>query len=130
MKTFVKNFLKCGFLGWRLEILFTALSSLQKRNWRLAGQTSLWMFPIYGSVCLLSPVFKLFKNTSIFFRGSIYALCLFIGEYLTGSLLDKYHLRPWSYSHSRWHIKGKIRLDYFPGWFVVGLLYERLLKDV
>ena len=128
MKTFVKNFLKCGFLGWCLEILFTALSSLQKRDRHLTGQTSLWMFPIYGSVCLLSPVFKLLKNTSIFLRGSIYSLCLFTGEYLTGSLLDEYNIRPWNYSHSRWHIKGRIRLDYFPGWFVVGLLYERLLK--
>lgn len=129
MKTLVKNFLKCGLIGWSMEITFTALHSLQKRDMRLMGQTSLWMFPIYGSACLLNPLFKLIKNFSLIMRGSIYALCIFTGEYITGRFLDKHKLCPWNYERSRWHIRKVVRLDYFPNWFLAGLLFEHLLSS-
>lgn len=128
MKTLVKNFLKCGLMGWCLEITFTAIHSLQKRDMRLMGQTSLWMFPIYGSTCLLSPVFKRLKKFSPGMRGCIYALCIFAGEYVTGRFLDKRRLCPWNYERSRWHIQKVVRLDYFPNWFLAGLLFEYLLS--
>ncbi len=127
MKTFAKNFFKCGLLGWSLEILFTALGSLQKRDMRLMGITSLWMFPIYGSLSLLTPIFRALKKLPLFFRGSLYALGIFTGEYLSGSLLDRQKICPWDYGQCRWHIKGRVRLDYFPNWFIAGILYERLL---
>ena len=95
---------------------------------RLMGQTSLWMFPIYGSACLLNPVFKGLKKFPYWMRGSIYALCIFIGEYVTGRFLDKHKLCPWNYERSRWHIQKVVRLDYFPNWFLAGLLFERLLS--
>ena len=47
-KTFGRSFLLCGLCGWCMEILFTALHSLRRRDLRLTGNTSLWMFPIYG----------------------------------------------------------------------------------
>lgn len=128
MKTFFKNFVKCGILGWCLEITFTALHSLQKRELRLMGQTSLWMFPIYGSACLLEPLFKNLKNVPFQIRGSIYALCIFAGEYLSGRFLDQRSLCPWNYERSRWHIRRVVRLDYFPNWFFAGLLFEKLLS--
>lgn len=124
-----KNFLKCGLAGWCLEIIFTALHSLQRRDRRLTGQTSLWMFPIYGSACLLKPVFQLMKNVPLILRGSFYALCIFAGEYLSGIFLDRRNACPWNYEHSRWHIQKVIRLDFFPNWFLAGLLFERLLSD-
>lgn len=129
MKTFLKNFLKCGLLGWCLEITFTALGSLQKRDLRLMGQTSLWMFPIYGSACLLDPLFKRLKNMPLFIRGSAYSLCIFAGEYLTGRYLEDRKLCPWNYEGTRWHIQKVIRLDYFPNWFLAGLLFEKLLSE-
>lgn len=129
MKTLLKNFFKCGLLGWCLEITFTALGSLQKRDFRLTGQTSLWMFPIYGSACLLTPLFQLLRRFPFYLRGSIYALCIFTGEYLSGSFLAKHKLCPWNYERSRWHIRKVVRLDYFPNWFLAGLLFERLLHD-
>ena len=129
MKTLLKNFFKCGLLGWCLEIIFTALLSLQKRDMRLMGQTSLWMFPIYGSACLLYPVFQALKNFPSYLRGSIYALCIFAMEFLSGSLLDKHKACPWNYEHSRWHIKKIVRLDFFPNWFLAGLLFEHLLSS-
>lgn len=127
IKKIVKSFLQCGFLGWSLEILFTALGSLRRRELRLDGHTSLWMFPIYGSMCILTPLFKLLKKIPVVFRGTIYALCIFTGEYLTGSLLTRHGLCPWNYERSRWNIRRVVRLDYFPNWFLAGLLFERLL---
>lgn len=128
MKLFLKNFFKCGLLGWCLEIVFTALDSFRKRDMRLFGHTSLWMFPIYGSVCLLAPVFKALRNLPLFLRGSIYAFCIFIGEYLSGRFLSCHKLCPWNYERSRWHIKKVVRLDYFPNWFLAGLLFEQILS--
>lgn len=93
------------------------------------GQTSLWMFPIYGSACLLEPLFKKLKKIPIQVRGSIYALCIFAGEYLSGRFLDKRALCPWNYERSRWHIRKVVRLDYFPNWFFAGLLFEKLLSQ-
>ena len=48
--TIGRNFFICGLTGWCMEILFTSAGSLLKRDGRLIGQTSVWMFPIYGTV--------------------------------------------------------------------------------
>lgn len=123
----IKKFLACGIIGWCLEISFTALHSFRRRDLKLSGQTSLWMFPIYGSACLISPASKLLKNRSTPFRGCFYALCIFIVEFVTGTLLSKKNSCPWNYQMSRLNIKHVIRLDYAPFWFLVGLLYEKML---
>ena len=34
---------------------------------------------------------------------------------------------PWDYSHTPFHYKGIIRMDYLPVWFVTGLLFEKIL---
>lgn len=129
MKKYIHNFIHCGILGWCMEILFTAFSSFRKRQFTLRGNTSLWMFPIYGCAAFLRPVCKLVKGKSILFRGICYASLIFSAEYLTGTLLTKRHLCPWDYSASKWHIKKLIRLDYLPFWFLAGLLFERLLAE-
>lgn len=127
MKTLGKNFLKCGLAGWCMEILFTALGSLQKREFRLVGQTSLWMFPIYGSACLLTPLFSFLKRFPVLVRGTIYAICIFFGEFLSGNFLMGKKVCPWNYERSRWNIKKVVRLDYFFNWLLAGLLFEKLL---
>lgn len=129
MKKIVHNFLHCGILGWCLEILFTALNSFRRRQFTLKGITSVWMFPIYGMASLLAPLCRLFKGKNILVRGLTYASLIFTGEYLTGKLLKQKELCPWDYSKARWNIGGIIRLDYLPGWFLTGLLFERLLLE-
>ena len=124
---FEKNFLFCGALGWCLEIFWTGLHSLQKGRNDLMGQSSLWMFPIYGCASIIAPLYKIYKNCNIFARGCIYMLHIFLGEYAFGSILKKYNRCPWDYSKSKFHINGVIRLDYAPLWFLTGLLYEKLL---
>ncbi len=125
----LKNFFKCGLTGWCMEIIFTALDSLRRRDMRLLGQTSLWMFPIYGSACFLSLLYKPLKKLPALLRGSVYALCIYAGEYLTGHFLDKHRMCPWNYENSRWNIHRIIRLDYFPNWFLTGLLFEKILHS-
>ena len=110
-----------------MEILFTGLRSYKKHNPKLMGNTSIWMFPIYGMASLLSPVCRLLKGKSVILRGGIYTCCIFIGEYITGSFLRKYGACPWDYSKAPLNVDGLIRLDYAPYWFGAGLVFEKML---
>ena len=123
----MKKFLTCGVMGWCLEIFWTSLGALRKRQMKLMGTTSAWMFPIYGCAALLSPVSRLIRRFPAILRGSIYSFLILAGEFLSGSLLSRHGLCPWDYSRARFHYKGLIRPDYFFLWFFVGLLYEKIL---
>jgi uncharacterized membrane protein len=59
-------------------------------------------------------------------RGLIYLLGFFAVEYLSGWLLKRFTGScPWDYSKwTRWSVRGYIRLDYAPIWFLVGLGLE------
>ena len=126
MKSLFRKFIYCGILGWCTEILFTAFQSFRKRDRTLMGTTSLWMFPIYGCGCFLTIPYRLLKNCSIFVRGLTYTFCIFTGEYISGTFLTRFHICPWDYSKSPFHIGKVIRLDYAPGWFLLGLLIEKV----
>ena len=86
MKKLVHNFIHCGILGWCLEISFTALNSFRRREFTLNGNTSVWMFPIYGMAAFLAPVCRIVKKRHFLVRGFLYAVLIFIGEFVTGSL--------------------------------------------
>lgn len=122
-----KKFIICGLTGWCLEILFTAFDSFRKRELTLIGKTSLWMFPIYGMAAIIKPLYQRIKNLPTLIRASIYSVLIFIGEYISGSILKKYNVCPWDYSNARANIKGVIRLDYAPYWMLTGLLYEKII---
>lgn len=129
MKTpkFIKNFLKCGLIGWCMEILFTAAGALRRRDYTLKGTTSLWMFPIYGCASFLAPLYRLLHSKAIWVRGLIYTCLIFITEFVSGTYLRKKELCPWNYSRSKWNIGKVIRLDYAPLWFLAGLFFEQTL---
>lgn len=129
MKTLIKNFIRCGILGWCLEILFTSLASLRRREPTLKGNTSLYMFPIYGMAAFLAPVCRFLRGKPLLLRGLIYAILLFGAEYVTGTVLDKKTLCPWDYSRCRWNVRRFIRLDFLPYWFITGLLFEKILLE-
>lgn len=122
-----KNFLICGLTGWCMEILFTSLGSLRNKDFRLKGQTSLWMFPIYGMAAFIEPVYHIIRSKSPLIRGSIYSFCIFLCEYFSGILLKKKGVCPWDYSNAKANINGVIRLDYAPFWMIAGLIFERIL---
>ncbi len=129
IKKFIHDFIFCGIAGWCIEIIYTALASLRRRELKLCGTTSLWMFPIYGCAVFLKPVTKLLQKKPFWIRGLTYMTLIFSAEYTTGSLLARHDLCPWDYYRSRFHIKRLIRLDFAPNWFGAGLLFEYLLKQ-
>ena len=128
MRKLFQNFIKCGILGWCLEISFTALNALRRRDYTLRGVTSLWMFPIYGMACFLRPLCRLMKGKNLLLRGSVYTCCIFAGEFVSGSLLKRHGACPWDYSRAKYNIKGLVRLDYAPLWFGAGLLFEKIIR--
>ena len=111
-----------------MEILFTGLHSLRRENPTLTGNTSIWMFPIYGMASFLSPLCKRLEGRSLILRGGVYTCCIFCAEYLTGSFLRKFNACPWNYSGAPCNINGLSRLDYAPLWFGAGLLFEKILS--
>lgn len=126
---FSSRFFFCGILGWCMEIVFTSLHCLKTKNRKMIGNTSIWMFPIYGMACLFAPLCKRMRHRNVFQRGSIYAMLIFLCEFISGSLLTKIRACPWDYSQAKLNIKGLIRLDYAPLWFGAGLLFERILTE-
>lgn len=124
-----EQFLLCGGVGWGLEIFWTGCHALFRRDYTLKGQSSLWMFPIYGCAALIGPVSKRLTRVPTFFRGTLYTAGIFAAEYSTGMLLKHFSACPWDYSNSPLNWKGVIRLDYAPLWFVTGLFFEKILAD-
>ena len=122
-----KNFFICGLTGWCIEIIFTSLGAFLQGDLRLIGQTSLWMFPIYGLAAFIKPLYEVIKKLPLLLRGCIYSFCILICEYISGMLLKKHHLCPWDYSNSPTNINGVIRLDYAALWALAGLLFERIV---
>jgi uncharacterized membrane protein len=125
-----QRFVIYGFLGWCAEVVFTAIVGFVRgRDRRLTGQTSLWMFPIYG---LVEPFYEPLHNAlrgrlSGAGRGLVYALGFLAVEYVSGRVLRALvGEAPWDYSHARHHLHGLVRLDYLPLWAGAGLALERL----
>lgn len=113
-----------------MEIVWTGLQSLINKDFKMTATTSLWMFFIYGSVVFFEPVVDLLVGMPIIFRGVIYVLCIFGIEYLTGGFLRKLGTCPWDYTGSRYSINGLIRLDYAPAWFLAGIVFEIVYRQL
>ena len=127
IKTQLPDFVRCGILGWCIEIIFTALLSFRRRERTGMGTTSIYMFFIYGAASFFKPICHIIRKFSAPVRGCIYMLLIFITEYFSGSFLSKKQLCPWNYARSRYHLHGLIRFDYAPLWFFAGLLFEKIL---
>ncbi len=125
-----KDFIKCGITGCCLELLWTSFRGVRKKDYKLIGQTSVWMFPIYGMASVIKSVSRGLKkrHKDMLERGVIYTMGIYAVEYTTGSLLKRKNRCPWDYSNSRYNINGLVRLDYAPLWFAVGLMYENILN--
>lgn len=72
------NFLKCGVAGWCMEVLWTSVTNVKSTDKRLIGNTSLWMFPIYGMAAVIAPVSKFFQRKKCNHKGEyLYFFYLF-----------------------------------------------------
>ncbi len=125
------RFLIYGVFGWCFEIVWTAATERIRgvqRDWRLAGHTYLWMFPIYGLLAPIGePVHNALRGHFWILRGIVYLLAIWAVEFVTGWLLRKLTGKcPWDYSHLRGNFMGIITLEYAPVWFLFGLAFERV----
>ena len=123
----LNQYLECGGLGWCFEVFWTGLGSLIHHDKKLTGTSSLHMFPIYGTAIIIAPIHKLIGKANFVVRGIVYASCIFATEFVSGSFLKKFNACPWDYSKAKLNYKGVVRLDYAPLWFIVGLIYEKML---
>lgn len=125
-----KNFIICGLTGWCIEVAFTSVGALGKKDKKLMGQTSAWMFPIYGMAAGIGVIAPKISHWPVLGRGLLYGTAIMTAEYITGSILSAFDVCPWSYEGDKYAINGLVRLDYLPFWIVAGLLYEKLLLEV
>ena len=100
-----------------MEIIFTSFHAFFNKDFRLKGQTSIWMFPIYGLAALIHPMHHQMEDKPVLYRGSV-----------SGSLLKKHHMCPWDYNNAKTNVDGVIRLDYAPFWLAAGLIFEKILS--
>jgi len=122
----ITRFVIYGAVGCLMEVLWTGLFALIKKDYKLSSQTSLWMFFIYGMVIVLEPLFRLTAPLNFLLRGFIYAALIMTGEFITGTILKRANVCPWDYSHTYFHVRGVVRLDYTPAWMAAGLIFEQL----
>jgi hypothetical protein len=120
-----------GVLGVAGEVAFTgARDSVLRREWRLAGHSYLWMFPIYGlSAFLFEPVHDMVRHRALWQRAGVYSVGIMGVEYVSGMALRRVvGVVPWDYTgHGRFVLPGgATRLDYAPLWGLAGLALERV----
>ncbi len=131
------RFAAYGVFGWCAEIVWTALYDLvadvragRAPDARLVGKTYLWMFPIYGGGGLLfERAHAAVGGLAWPVRGLLYTIGCFAVEWIAGWVLRRATGKiPWDYTGKRWHVRGLIRLDYAPVWFVFGMMLEQVAE--
>jgi|GEM_PF-602105 len=133
IEKYLYRFIAFACLGVTTEIFFTAFYKFSEKGHstadllKLEGNSYVWMVFIYGSAAFLIPFYYgLIQGFPLIVRLLLYALGIFLIEYIAGFALDKATGQcPWEYS-SRWNISGYIRLDYTPFWMVFGFMLERV----
>ena len=115
------DFVKCGILGWCIEIIWTAFHGIKSKNNKFIGYTSIIMFPIYGLASVIKPISLKLKKMKMptIIRGIVYSIGIFMVELITGSILKK----------TKYNINGVIRIDYAPLWCIVGVIFEKMLNS-
>jgi uncharacterized membrane protein len=127
------RFLIYGAAGWCIEVLFTGLWALfVQRNAAAQATTYLWMHPIYGAGGLLLEL-AADHLTPIAWpvRAVVYVALIYAVELFAGWALRRLIGRcPWDYTGQGWNVRGLIRLDYAPAWYVAALLFEPVRSAV
>jgi uncharacterized membrane protein len=131
----LQRFVAYGCLGILVEVLFTGLRSLYRRNWSATSTTHLWMAPIYGLGGWLLELTHYYINCNVLVITEIYVIEIYLIEFCSGWAIKKLIGRcPWDYGVGRFTIMGLIRLDYWPFWYVLAFaahfLHPYLFKVV
>ena len=99
-----------------------------ERDVAAPARTYLWMYPIYGAGGLaLEQIRRRVRPFPRMLRAAAYVPAIFAIEAATGALLRRLiGACPWDYTGRRAHVRGLVRLDYAPLWYLVGLTFELL----
>ena len=124
-----RNFIMCGLTGWCMEVAFTSAGALRKKDKKLIGKTSAWMFPIYGMAAVIGEIAPKISHWPLPARGLLYGSAIMVGEYVSGTILTKMDACPWSYAGAKHTINDIVRLDYLPLWMAAGLFFEHILTN-
>jgi hypothetical protein len=130
---FVLKLTLFGLLGLGMEVIFTSIGQARhpkKRNrQKLFGYSSLWYFPLY---CTVIPAMLYLLQTPLeghhwLVRGAVYALVIQVSEFMTMWTLRV--INGESPSESEYRASGRslyglVRPDFFPGFILVGLIFE------
>ena len=63
-----------------MEVAFTSARALGKKDKKLMGQTSAWMFPIYGSAALIGEIAPKISHWPTAARGLLYGGAIMTGD--------------------------------------------------
>ena len=117
--------------GYASEIMFTAIWEFVVHfNWKLPGNTSIWIMPVYGlSGLIMEKIYigLVERQVPFLVRGVIYLLWTYTWEFSTGFLLKQFDVCPWDYTAFDGDFMGLITLEYAPLWFVGGLITEKFI---
>ena len=107
-------------LAVTVEITFNGLRNFKRdRDRSLPAHISLWMLPVYFFGLGLAMVWLLqfCGGLPAIASWAVMAGGLMVFEYTVATALSWFGLKPWVYEYG-WHIRGRVRLDYFPFWLV------------
>ena len=137
----LQRFVAFGCLGMQIELFFTGVSNIFKKNWMAQCKTYLWMFPIYGIGGTILKYCHDHIQGNSFIVSILYTGIIYVIEFCCGWILSKWlGACPWKYTnddgktiHKR-SVLGLIRWDYSPLWYVLALAFDlqsdRIMKIV
>jgi hypothetical protein len=98
----------------------------------LYGQSSLWMFPVYGVPCffLVERIYRLTFKRSIVLRALLYGLAILAFEAVSGLALKAVTGYAIWYYDDRLAIAGMTSLYIWPIWCLTGLLVELIYREL
>ena len=111
------------------EIVFTGLWEFAVTGkWQLMGVSSIWSFLTYGlGTFLLAELVRdwlVARHVPLLVRCLLYVLLAYAWEFSVGALLSYFDACPWDYTAFDYDVMGLITLEYAPGWFFAGMVFE------
>ena len=127
-----------GALGLLLEVTFTGIRSIIRRDWAAPATTYLWMPLVYGPAGLTLHMLSSAFDLPLLVKALIYTLVIYCFEFVGGLVLagltDILQAVlggtnggdvPWHYDDTMAPM-GIVNFRYFPLWFALAMCFERI----
>ncbi len=116
----LKDFMLWGCLGLLVEVLFTGIKSILRKDRLATCHTYLYMLPIYACAGLSFQLLYKYVPWKWYIHVPLWAVLILAWEYLSGLLLRKWiGVCPWHYTPGKWTLHGLTRLDYYWWWLLL-----------